>query len=206
MGADAMIGPPTGQPKTLNADYFDALYRERPDPWSFETSAYEANKYAATLAALGGRRYARGLEVGCSIGVLTRCLSTAVDHLIAIDISAVPLEAAARRNRDLSNIRFEVGALPHALPDGRFDLIVLSEVLYYLSAADLDTAALAVLRALSPCGDVLMVHWLGETGYPLTGDEAADRFIARAGPRLTIGRQERTPQYRLDLMRDAPRA
>jgi len=206
VGAHAVTETPISQNKTLNVDYFDALYRQHPDPWNFETSAYEANKYAASLAALGGRRYARGLEIGCSIGVLTRSLATAVDRLFAIDISAIPLETAAGRNRDLTNITFEVGALPHALPVGPFDLIVLSEVLYYLSPADLDTAAAAVLRALSPGGDVLMVHWLGETGYPLTGDEAANRFIARVGLRLTIVRQERTAQYRLDLLRAAVRA
>ena len=49
---------------------FDRLYAERPDPWDFETSAYEHAKYDATLAALDDRRYATGLEVGCSMTVV----------------------------------------------------------------------------------------------------------------------------------------
>ena len=51
--------------------FFDDLYAADPDPWDFETSPYEAAKYDATIAALEGRRFASGLEIGCSIGVLT---------------------------------------------------------------------------------------------------------------------------------------
>ena len=59
----------------LERDYFEALYTEREDPWDFETSAYEAAKYAATVEALGDRRYGRAIEAGCSIGVLTELLA-----------------------------------------------------------------------------------------------------------------------------------
>ena len=59
----------------LTAGYFDELYAGDPDPWGFETSAYEQAKYAATIDALEGRRYATALEIGCSIGVLTARLA-----------------------------------------------------------------------------------------------------------------------------------
>ena len=38
--------------QSLAADFFDTLYQADPDPWRFETSDYEAAKYAATIAAL----------------------------------------------------------------------------------------------------------------------------------------------------------
>ena len=53
----------------MGAAYFEALYAADEDPWDFTTSAYERAKYDRTVAALGDRRFARGLEVGCSIGV-----------------------------------------------------------------------------------------------------------------------------------------
>jgi len=189
--------------QSLDVIYFDALYSKDADPWAFETSAYEADKYAKTVEALDGRRYGRGLEVGCSIGVLTRALAGAVDDLIAVDISAIPLRSAASRNHDLTNVRFQFGALPRELPSGPFDLIILSEVLYYLSPSDLDAAADGVRQALAPGGDVLMVHWLGDTDYPLTGDEAALQFIAQSQPYLSIIRTQRTQHYRLEVLRSA---
>jgi len=69
---------------SLPPGYFDALYAASPDPWAFETSAYERAKYAATLDALPARRYRRALEVGCSIGVLTRQLADRCDIKISI--------------------------------------------------------------------------------------------------------------------------
>ena len=56
---------PTKQ--TLTPDYFDALYSVDPDPWKFQTSEYEAQKYAATLAALSTHQYESALEIGTSI-------------------------------------------------------------------------------------------------------------------------------------------
>ena len=37
----------------LGREYFEGLYAESKDPWDFETSEYERNKYARTLAVLG---------------------------------------------------------------------------------------------------------------------------------------------------------
>ncbi len=185
---------------SLQPAYFDALYAADPDPWSFATSDYERAKYAATIAALSHRRYAHALEVGCSIGVLTRRLASRCAELLAVDASMRALVQARARCADLPQVLLERRVLPADWPDGAYDLIVLSEVLYYWDHADLDRMAALVGRDLVPGGEVLLVHWTGETDYPLAGDEAVERFVA-ALPALMVTRQRREPAYRLERLR-----
>ncbi len=185
---------------SLPASYFDALYAADPDPWQFETSAYERAKYRATLDALGQRRYGAALEVGCSIGVLTESLASRCDWLLAIDASARALDRARARCGGLPGVRFAERVLPAGWPHGCYDLIVLSEVLYYWDRADLDRVAGLVGRDIAAGGEVVLVHWTGDTDYPLSGDEAVERFLA-ALPELEITTRRREPSYRLETLR-----
>ena len=186
---------------SLQPSYFDKLYAGDADPWQFETSAYEAAKYDATLAALPHERFASALEIGCSIGVLTARLAPRCDELLALDVSEQALDKARQRCRDLAHVHFEKGQIPQDWPDGRFDLIMLSEVLYYLDKDDLDRLATRVCLSLVPGGTLMMVHWLGETDYPLSGDVAVEHFTSRLERRpVHMVRQTREAEYRLDCL------
>lgn len=189
---------------SLTPQYFAGLYAGDPDPWRFATSAYEREKYAATLESLPRRRYARALEVGCSIGVFTRALAPRCEALTALDVVPSVLDAARARCAGLDHVRFVEGAVPGCWPAGRFDLIVLAEVAYYLDRADLARLADRVEAGLAPEGDVVLVHWLGATDYPLSGDEAAEGFIALAAPFAQPLHQGRTAEYRIDVLRRPP--
>jgi len=187
--------------KSLETGYFDALYAGDPDPWKFTTSAYEDAKYAATLAALPRARYANAVEVGCSIGVLTERLAARCDRLLATDVAQAALDAAAVRCRDRANVDFALSTLPATPPPGRFDLIMLSEVLYYFDRNGVQAMAGAVAAMAAPGADVMLVHWLGPTpDYPLDGETAVAAFLA-ALPSATLHAQARTPEYRLDCLR-----
>jgi len=165
------------------------------------TNAYEAGKYDHTLAVLGDTRFAHGLEVGCSIGVLTAMLAERCDALLGIDVVAQALEAARSHNATRTWVRFDCVRVPDAWPDGRFDLIALSEVLYYFVPSDIDRIADRVIGSLCPGGTVLLVNWLGHGDDPVSGDEAASRFLQAAAGRLDVAHQDRRPGYRLDLLR-----
>lgn len=186
--------------ETIPADYFDALYRSDPDPWGFRTSAYEQEKYEATLAALSRPRYGRALEVGCAIGVLTRQLAARCDRLLAIDGSETALAAARIECDGIAAVDFACGTVPADFPAGGFDLIVLSEVLYYLVPADLEAVAARCLGALQPDGEVILCHWLGETDYPLTGEAASDLFVSAALKRPLVHRRLVEATYRLERL------
>jgi 2-polyprenyl-3-methyl-5-hydroxy-6-metoxy-1,4-benzoquinol methylase len=129
---------------TLKADHFDALYAANPDPWNFAASPYERAKYTLTLDAIPKSRSPSALEVGCSIGVLTRLLASRCDSLLAVDAAQAPLVEARRRCADLPGVRFEQMFVPEQWPGGVFDLILLSEVVYYLSREDVGRLATSV--------------------------------------------------------------
>jgi len=183
---------------SIDRGYFDALYAADPDPWRFATSAYEREKYAASLGALPDDVYVSGLEVGCSIGVFSRALATRCRHLLSLDVADAAL-AQARRHCDEAHVRFENRCVPDEWPDGRFDLIVFSEVLYYLDVPALCRVAEQTHGSLSKGGVVLLVHYLGETDYPLSGDEAANLFMRNLDYKVLS--QSRTDLYRIDVLR-----
>jgi SAM-dependent methyltransferase len=186
---------------SIDANYFEGLYRAAADPWGFATSAYEQAKYDATLAALGGERSRRALEVGCAIGVLTARLASVCDHLLSVDVSETALEAARSRCADLANVELRHMSLPAEAPEGAFDLIVLSEVAYYWDDADLVRMGDLLNRKAAPGGRVLLVHWTGPTDYPQTADAAVEGLARAAGHDFSVALADRTADYRLDLWR-----
>jgi len=189
---------------SLGPAHFDALYETDADPWRFRTSAYEQAKYQRTLAALGQRRFRSAFEVGCSIGVLTRLLAERCDAVLAVDVVDRPLDMARTACADQPWVRIEKMRVPEAWPTGMFDLIVLSEVLYFLVPVDIDAVADCTVGSLVRGGVVVLVNWLGRSGDPCTGEDAARLFIDRAGSVLRTVVSERTAEYRLDVLTMPP--
>lgn len=188
--------------RSLDARYFEEMFQGDTDPWDLETSPYEAAKFARTVAALGDRSYDRGFEVGCAGGMLTETLAPRVRDLLAVDISATALARARRRCAHQTDVRFAQMAFPREAPaEPPFDLILLSEVAYYWDAADLDLAARRLSTLLAPGGDLLLVHFTGETDYPQSGDAAVETLAAAMAAEVEVVRAETHDRYRLDLWR-----
>ncbi len=164
---------------SLDGAFFDRFYKGDADPWGFETRWYEQRKRALTLAALPRERFRSALEVGCSTGVLTAELAPRCDRLLGIDVAQAPLDRARARLGGAPGVLFERASAPQDWPDGVFDLIVLSEVGYYLSAPDLDALIALAVGSLAPDGVLLACHWRHPVSeYPLTGD-AVHRALGR---------------------------
>ena len=187
------------QKSSLPASYFEALYTTTLDPWRFETSEYEIKKYAATLKALP-KQYHNAFEIGGSIGVLTEQLAAKCNSLLSVDASKIAQEQAIKRCKHLPQVRFEVMFLPQQFPQEMFDLILVSEVGYYLSWEDLQTARQLLIEHLEPGGHLLLVHWtLYAQDYPLNGEQVHDAFMELTPDKLRHLKGEREQQYRLDL-------
>jgi SAM-dependent methyltransferase len=191
------------QPNTLPPEYFDHVYQANRDPWNFESSPYEREKYAATLGALPRSHYGEVFEIGCSLGVLTAQLAARSGHLLAVDVSEAALSQARARCATLPQVEIKLLRVPEEFPAQQFDLVLVSEVGYYWSPADLKRAAEQILNSLLPGGQLLLVHWTPSVhDYPLTGDEVHEFFLSKAaadGPLRHITRQ-RYETYRLDLL------
>ena len=185
---------------SLGPAHFQRLYTANPDPWQLRTSEYERAKYRRSIASLGSRHFRSGFEAGCSVGALTRLLAKRCDALLAVDILEAPLVSARRACADRPWVRFERMRLPRVWPDERFDLIVLSEVLYFLSRRDIVAVANRVRATLEPNGLVLMVNWRGCSSDPCTGDEAAGIFMDHTNQWLTPSERHREDAYRLDVL------
>jgi SAM-dependent methyltransferase len=183
---------------SLDRRYFENVYAESSDPWNFETSDYERQKYDETIAMLGGRHFASAFEIGCSIGVLSARLATLTESLLSVDINDKALAAAKQRCASLSNVSFRNMNVPHDFPSGQFELVVVSEVAYYWSDADL---ALAIDRivAAGRGGILELVHFLPLVAdYVRSGDAVHEWFLA--DPRFSRLRHSRADRYRIDVL------
>jgi len=164
---------------------FDAHYERKPEGWDFEGSWYERRKRAVTLAALPRERYRSALELGCATGVLTAALAERADAVLGTDISAAPLAQATRR---VPTARFVQAALPDEWPEGRWDLVVMSEVGYYLSPTDLDATIDRVLASLDDDGVLVACHWRHPDDEAVSSGDVVDARLAERWPRPALVR------------------
>jgi trans-aconitate methyltransferase len=175
--------------------YFERLYSDHVDPWSVLASAYERNKFEATIDALDKPTYEHALELGCSIGGLTKYLAPRCNALTAIDTSVAALKRA-REWCPEPHVRFVQAHLPDGDWKGAYDLVVLSEVLYYFTVPALVRLAGRLTHAIMPTTTFVVVHWTGETDYPLTGDRATELFQSLM--RAQLRSRTRHASYRLE--------
>ena len=163
--------------ETTSPAFFEALYAKNPDPWDFASNEYELARYAAIVGSLSHRRYLRAFEPGCSIGVLTTKLAPLCDQLIAVDVSHAAIERARENCSASANVVLYAGSLPQNMPDGFFDLIVFSEIGYYMEEAELLDCARLLISRLEVGGTLLAAHWLGESRDHVLGGRRVHELI-----------------------------
>lgn len=151
--------------------YFEDRYRSSDDPWGFDTRWYEQRKYELTMALLPRPSYDRATEPGCSNGALTTRLADRCAEVIAFDLLPDVAARAARRTADQPGVSVACRDLSTWWPDGDGDLVVFSEVLYYLAGPNLADVLDRALAWLRPGGHLVSVHYCGATNYPQTAEQ-----------------------------------
>lgn len=186
--------------KSLAPEYFEKVYEASDDPWNFTSSEYETEKYAATLKALPREKYDSAFEIGCSIGVLTAQLAGRCKNLLSVDVSKKALDQAKKRCENLPNIRFQIMDISKEFPDDKFDLVLVSEVGYYLSPTNWQKLMRNIFKNLTANGQVALVHWTPFVeDYPQTGDEIHASFAEFAENRFKRIENIRKGKYLLDI-------
>jgi peptidoglycan/xylan/chitin deacetylase (PgdA/CDA1 family)/SAM-dependent methyltransferase len=193
---------------TLTPEYWEEVFAEE-DPWDYGNSAYERWKFDQTLSLLPARRFARALELGCAEGHFTARLAPLVGQLIAIDISPTAIDRARKRCAGLDNVRCQVLNLAGEPLPSKLDLILCSEVLFYLPPEVLDKVAAKIAASLKPGGHLLLAHgnviaddrtrtgfdW----GHPFGAKTIGKVFVGL--DRLAMLKELRTPLYTVQLLR-----
>ena len=190
-----MIESSTNDPSS--AEFFECKYQQSADPWNFGGSAYELERYDTTMRALAGRHFRCAFEPGCSVGVLTARLAHVCERVEAVDLSATAVLAAKARCAELKNVHVRTGSLTDFFPESEVDLVVLSEIGYYLEVRELERCGAALVEKLMPGGWLLGVHWLGHSpDHRLSGDHVHEVLGSLDG--LKLEHSERHPGFRLD--------
>lgn len=176
----------------IDASYFRHLYAQGDDPWGYRTRWYEQRKRALAAACLPDRRYASGFEPGCAGGDLAAVLAPRCDRYLAADLDPTAVQAASRLLAPIAHARLLQLSLPEGWPTAtHFDLVVLSELGYYLGADGLAQVARQARQSLAlnsarggasgagwpEGGVVLACHWRHPIeGCDLDGD-AVDEVL-----------------------------
>jgi SAM-dependent methyltransferase len=130
-------GEPRGFDRAAAGDeaqrFFDELWCDS-DPWDLDASEFEQRRFARQLALLDGRRYRRGLEIGCGGGSFTRLIAPLCAELVAIDVSEHAIERARAADGPATGVEYRVGNVMELdlEREGTWDLVVMTETAYYL--------------------------------------------------------------------------
>ena len=138
---------------------FESLYQRDEDPWGYRARTYEREKYRATLAACGPGPFDSGLELGASIGVFSALLAPRCRRLTTVDGAPTAVRAARELLARYPNVRVLLGAIPDVVPGDKVDLVVASEILYYLDPDDLSSTLERLSQVLVGGGRLVAVHW-----------------------------------------------
>lgn len=189
-----MSGPNEATP----GSYFDDLWAASDDPWAHGERWYETRKYDLTMAALPRQRYRSVFEPGCAAGFLTERLAARAEHVLAMERSPRGTEVTAARCAPFAHVEVRTGRIPDDWPtEAAFDLVVLSEVLYYLADDELTAVLDRVAREVARGSDVIAVHY--RPGVP-EHVRRGDGVHARIRDRFDVSARYEDPTFLVDVL------
>ncbi len=145
--------------RPITLDGFERTFAADPDPWRTFADRDEAVKRRAILHAIGGGPIGRVLELAAGNGSNSVAIARRALRLDATEATragtALVARAVAGHAPRARAIRL---AVPARLPRARYDVVVIAELLYYLSPHAMRRTARDVARVLRPGGVLVLAH------------------------------------------------
>jgi SAM-dependent methyltransferase len=171
--ADTQTNPTRDRAGAEASAFFEKLWSEG-DYWALESSPFEQQRFAKLIDMLGKRRFARALEIGCGAGHFTRMLAQQCDQIVALDISPTAISRA--QSTPAVGVEYRVANVMDLdlREQGTWDLIVMTETIYYLGWLypffDLAWMTSELHATTRPGGCVLLANTLG-------GENCSDELL-----------------------------
>ncbi len=126
-------------------------------------------------------------------------------RLLVSDGSSTAVQLAQQRLAGFAHVEVRQAWVPTQWPDEQFDLIVISELAYFLTADALGELIRKMLRSLSPGGTVLACHWRRRSD---DCEFNGDLLHRRLGSGLGLPHLSRViePDVRVDVWSSDPRS
>lgn len=189
--------------KPITLAGFEGKFAGSDDPWATFTCPDEALKRRAILHAMGPGPWGRVLELAAGNGSNSAAIAPRARRLDATEATVGGTKLVARAIRDWSpRARALRLTLPARLPRAEYDIVVLAELLYYLTARDMAATAREVARALRRGGTLVLAHH--RVDYPDFVQHAATiqrRFLRATGLRGTVTTTRRTGRWTVIALR-----
>ena len=157
---------------------FNRIYRDEEDPWAI--GAADSERYALYRALIRERMPSGRavLDIGCGFGAFLAHLRDRFPRLDGVDCSAVAIEKGRRRFpfiRFLQGSADDLGRLDGLAP--RYDLILFSDVIYYLDETGRNESLRWIAEHLEDDGVAFIAAWCAGGDY-LEPDEL-ERLVRR---------------------------
>lgn len=173
--------------------YFSQMYQAHSDPYQVQSRWYELRKRDVLLAALPRKHYQLAYEPGCGTGTLSVLLAERCHQLICSDSSAEAVAIATQKLRHLSKVAIQQEYLPGDWPvaHGQFDLIVLSEMLYFFDENQLHALIALCGKHLRADGTIVLCNWKHDFKQRvLATDYISERFRTMPGLSCLVRHEE----------------
>lgn len=134
---------------------------EKEDPWDYESDADDIKRRDILLENLPDRKYINVLDIGCGHGYITRELPG--KNITGIDLSVRAIKQAnklgKKRGKNINYIAADFFDLNKILRNKKFDLIIITGVLYPQYIGNAKTLSTIIVDDLLKKGGVLLsVH------------------------------------------------
>lgn len=171
--------------------YFDGIYAQDDDPYGLRTRWYERRKRDVLLAALPRPRFRRAFEPGCGAAELSAALAARCDMLMCSDFHPRAVETARARLAHHDHVQVAQRVIPQEWPQAeRFDLIVLSEVGYFLSRIDVARVAHCCAATLAADGVLVACDWRPDFEGRCTSTAEVHRVLEGLGLYQVVRHEE----------------